>query len=416
MRQGGLDESPACQFKERPSVTIDIKEDERDYLRKGTSAPWYTGWDLTDLQRDRFRQISQTARKAKVKALAGECDLPKHPVPTAKLDPLALMPQLAPNFFRAVSLFSGGGGLDIGFERAGFHHTASYDILDDTGEVLRTARPHWKVFSGADGDVTRVDWTPYRGSVEVVHGGPPCQPFSHAGRQMGAADARDMVPELVRAVLAIRPNAFICENVAGLASKKFESYLRKTIFKPLAGKYHIAQFELNASDFGVPQRRRRIFFVGFADKRAAAAFRAPIATHSFSQASNLQRTFGAREALGLPNIGYDDLAPTIRSGFTGPRHTTSVVNSSTAAKHWAALKIWPNGVAKDQEAAALFHAKNGDFRLSVPDCLVLQGFPKDWPVSGAVYRTLGLIGNSVAPPMGYAVAKAVAAAIMPDGR
>jgi DNA (cytosine-5)-methyltransferase 1 len=392
-------------------MTTDTKEDERAYLRRGTDAPWYSGWDLTELERDRFRQISLTARLAKAKALSGECDQPRHLIPTPKLDPLTLMPQQLAHSLSALSLFSGGGGLDIAFERAGFDHAASYDILEDTGAVLGAARPDWMVFSGPRGDVTSVNWARYRGSVDVIHGGPPCQPFSHAGRQLGAEDARDMVPQLVRAVVAVRPKAFVCENVAGLASKKFESYLQRTIFDPLQGRYHVRKFTLDAADFGVPQRRRRIFFVGFSNSQAATAFRVPTATHAFNGPSNLQRTFGAREALGLTDIGYDDLAPTLRSGFTGPRHTTSVVNSSTAARHWAALKIWPNGVAKDREAAAIFHAKNGDFRLSVADCLVLQGFPGDWPLSGAVYRSLGLIGNSVAPPMGFAVAKAVAAAI-----
>lgn len=392
-------------------MTTDTEDDARAYLRRGTDAPWYSGWKLTDLERERFRQISQSSRQAKVKALAGECDQPKHPIPTPRLDPLELMPQQEANGLSSLSLFSGGGGLDIGFERAGFEHVASYDILDDTGEVLGEARPDWKVFSGRAGDVTAVKWSQYKGKVDVIQGGPPCQPFSHAGRQMGAADARDMVPELVRAVLAVRPKAFVCENVSGLAAKKFEAYLEQTIFKPLAGKYHVTKFTLDAADFGVPQRRKRIFFVGFADKKAAAAFQKPLATHAFRGPDTLQRTMGAREALGLPDIGVDDLAPTLRSGFTGPRHTTSVVNSSTAAGHWAALKIWPNGVAKDREAASIFHAKNGDFRLSVADCLVLQGFPAGWPLPNAVYRALGLVGNSVAPPMGFAVAKAVAAAI-----
>jgi DNA (cytosine-5)-methyltransferase 1 len=392
-------------------MTANARSKDRLYTKTGTEAPWYSGWQLTEVERDRFRQISLSSSLAKARALSGECDLPKHDIPTPKLDPMELMPQEALHSLSALSLFSGGGGLDIGFERAGFDHVASYDILEDTGEVLGLARPNWTVLSGAEGDVTAVDWAKYRGAVDVVHGGPPCQPFSHAGRQMGAADARDMVPQLVRAVQAIRPKAFVCENVAGLASKKFEAYVRETIFAPLAGKYQVAKFTLDAADFGVPQRRRRIFFVGFAEQRAAQEFRPPEPTHAINGPDSVRRTFGAREALGLSDIGYDDLAPTMRSGFTGPRHTTSIVNSATSARHWAALKIWPNGVAKNRQAAALFPAKNGDFRLSVADCLVLQGFPGDWPTGGAVYRALGLIGNSVAPPMGYAVAKAMQEAL-----
>ncbi len=390
-------------------MTFEVDEDERLYLRRGVNAPWYAPRDLTDAERARFRTISAASRAAKAKAVAGECDLPKHPIPTPRLDPLDLMTQLPLNKLSALSLFSGGGGLDIGFERAGYGHVASYDILTHSGEVLSSARPEWSVFSGDQGDVTSVKWDQYRGKVDVLHGGPPCQPFSHAGRQKGAGDARDMVPELVRAVRAVKPKAFVLENVAGLNAKKFEAYVDATIFQPLASEYWIKKFILQAADFGVPQRRKRIFFVGFAKKKWADAFIPPKPTHSLVETDGLALTLGARAALGLPDIGVDDIAPTIRSGFTGPRHTTSVVNSATAARHWAELKIWPNGVAKDRAAAAVFPAKNGDYRMSVADCMILQGFPETWPIStGAVYRSLGLIGNSVAPPMGYAVATSVA--------
>ena len=70
---------------------------------------------------------------------------------------------------------------------------------------------------------------------------------------------------------------------------------------------------------------------------------------------------GVRQALGLPNIGYDALSPTIRSGLTGPRHTTSILSSSSAKKQWEQLEIWPNGVAKNRLNAHKFVAKNRHF-------------------------------------------------------
>ena len=76
------------------------------------------------------------------------------------------------------------------------------------------------------------------------------------------------------------------------------------------------------------------------------------------------------------------------------------------------LGIWPNGVAADRNAAAAFIARNGAFRLSIADCMVLQGFPADWPFKLPVYKALGLIGNSVSPPMGYAVACSVAETLL----
>jgi DNA (cytosine-5)-methyltransferase 1 len=121
---------------------------------------------------------------------------------------------------------------------------------------------------------------------------------------------------------------------------------------------------------------------------------------------------GIREALGLPEVGVDGLAPTLRSGFTGPRNSTSVLNSVASQRMWAELRIWPNGVAPSREEASLFVAKDHHFRMAVQDCALMQGFPSDWIFAGSVYKALGQIGNSVAPPVAYPVAKAVASALL----
>lgn len=386
------------------------------HAARGTETEWYKGWSLTAEQRERFRVISVEAKQAKARALSGECELPKHPVPVPRLSPIDLMPLAPDNGLRALSLFAGCGGLDLGFDRAGYRHIASYDILEETGKVLRAARPAWTVHCGEDGDVRRVDWKQYQGKVDVLHGGPPCQPFSTAGGRKGAADVRDMVPEFVRAVLSVKPRAFVMENVSGLKSRRFVDYLNEVLYAPLGKHYEVHTFKLSAEDFGVPQKRQRVFFVGFAKNSDSSRFSKPLPTHQWLGDTNLPKTMGVREALGLPEIGTDALSPTIRSGWTGPRHTTSVVNSATSMKVWNQVAVWPHGVAPTREAASGYIAKNNHFRLSVPDCMILQGFPEDWPIKPPVYKALGLIGNSVAPPMAYAVAKAVATALgQPSG-
>ena len=313
--------------------------------------------------------------------------------------------------------------MDIGFERAGYDHVASYEHLSKITDILAANRPDWTIFGGEAGDVRTIDWTDYRGNVDVIHGGPPCQPFSLAGRQNGQDDLRDMIPEFIRAVLEAQPQAFVMENVAALAGKKFESYLNEQVYNALQGKYHIHFFDLEAPRFGVPQTRRRVFFVGFRDHARHQLFQKPSPTHSVKHfegkpnpslltlTDNLPRCMGAREALGLPNTGFDDLAPTMRSGLTGPRQTTSVLSSSAAQKKWAKLEIWPNGVGRNREKAQAFPAKNGHYRLSIADCAILQGFPEHWNFGKAVYLAIGQIGNSVAPPVAYQVALAVAQAL-----
>lgn len=378
--------------------------------------PHHQPRDLSAQQREAFRQSAIVSRRAKAAALAGEGPEPLHEVNVPVLVPLELMPQQPPSGLRSLSMFSGGGGLDLGFALAGLAHVASYELLQDAANTLQKADPDWQVFGGQqDGDVNGVDWRVWRDEVDVLHGGPPCQPFSVAGRQRGQLDPRDGWPTFVRAVRAVRPRAFVAENVPALASRKFASYVDQVITGPLAQDYTVTRLLLHSEDFGVPQTRRRAVWVGFSRRRDAARWVPPAPTHAWTPPGEpppgLPRTLGVREALGLPDIGFDCLCPTIRSTLTGPRHTTSILNSTAAQRVFARLQVWPNGVAPTREQARAFVAANGHFRLAVPDVALLQGFPQDWPFQGATYMQLGQIGNAVPPPMAYAVASSVAAAL-----
>jgi DNA (cytosine-5)-methyltransferase 1 len=387
----------------------------------GTDAPWYRGRELSDEQRAAFREVSNRSREAKRRALLGEHGQPLHAINVPVLDPSRLMPQAPDVGVSALSLFSGGGGLDLGFARAGYGHVASYDTLEAAGKTLLLNRPDWVVRAGDAGNVRAVDWRPFRGEVDIVHGGPPCQPFSAAGRQRGHEDERNLLPEFVRTVQETRPVAFVAENVAALAGPKFAPYLREAFIGPLERSYHVQMVRLSAHEFGVPQVRHRVFFVGFRTKKAAARFQRPVPTHRADHllrgpAAQLTRIDaarcdGVRSALGLADIGVDALAPTLRSSLTGPRHTTSILSSASAQRVWESIGVWPNGVAADRAAAQAFPSPNGHFRLSVQDCAVLQGFPSTWRFHGPVYMSLGQIGNSVAPPVAFQIATAVAKAL-----
>ena len=370
-------------------------------------------YDISEAKRDWYRKISVRSRQRKKAAINGELEHDLNRINAPILKPEKLMPQQKPHGLRALSLFAGGGGLDLSFERAGFEHIASFDVMEICGATLRRNRPQWRVLCGSSGDVTKADWSAYNGRVDLIHGGPPCQPFSIAGKQNGNKDDRDMWPAFIRAVLTLLPEAFVAENVPGLLSPKFRQYVDKVILAPLTPHYHIATFKAVASDFGVPQMRKRVIFVGFRSPHAASCYDIPEPTH-FPQDSLFyfdQYTMGARVALGLENIGFDCFAPTLRSGFTGPRKSTSVLNSKASQKVWEELRIWPNGVQKSREDAIRFPPENGHFRLSVQDCALLQGFPDDWVFQGATYQMLGQIGNSVCPPVGYAIAKSVSKAL-----
>lgn len=370
-------------------------------------------YDISQDRRDWYRKISARSRQRKKAAINGELQYDLNGINEPSLKPKKLMPRQKPHGLRALSLFSGGGGLDLGFERAGFEHIASFDIMEICGTTLRQNRPQWQVLCGSNGDVTKADWSAYRGRVDLVHGGPPCQPFSIAGKQNGNKDDRDMWPAFIHALLTLLPEVFVAENVPGLLGPKFRQYVNEVILAPLTPHYHIITFKVVASDFGVPQIRKRVIFVGFRSPKVANFYNIPEPTHL--SMDNLfhsgNHTMGARAALGLENIGFDCFAPTLRSGFTGPRKSTSILNSKASQTVWEELQIWPNGVQKSREEAIRFPPENGHFRLSVQDCALLQGFPNDWVFHGATYQILGQIGNSVCPPVGYAIAKSVSEAL-----
>ena len=207
--------------------------DDKEHTKTGTEAVWYDGWDIDEKKRERYSKLSKNSYQAKLKAVTENKIGHYQTINQPRLNPNELMPKLKPNGLRTLSLFSGGGGLDLGFDVAGFSHVASYEILDFAAKTIQLNRPKWNVFTGAEGDVTNIDWRIYKGKVDVIHGGPPCQPFSTAGKQRGKNDVRDMIPEFVRCVQEIEPLAFVAENVPGLTSKKFKLYLQETLFQPL---------------------------------------------------------------------------------------------------------------------------------------------------------------------------------------
>lgn len=196
---------------------------------------------------------------------------------------------------RSVELFAGAGGLAMGMARAGFRHAAVLEWDHDSCETFRKNQQilahdmvKWPLF---EGDARDFDYRAIEGGVMVVSGGPPCQPFSLGGKHRGHLDKRDMFQEAVRAVRELQPKAFIFENVKGLLRESFTSYFeyihlyltypelvrRQTesweIHRERLERYHTSRGTrpiynivyrlLNAADYGVPQRRERVFLVGF---------------------------------------------------------------------------------------------------------------------------------------------------------
>ena len=164
------------------------------------------------------------------------------------------------------------GGLSLGLHLAGWQVCASIEIEANAVETHKLNLPDVNVLNE---DVCDLDFRQFQ-DVDLVAGGPPCQPFSVAGKQLAKSDDRDMVPQFIRAVDEIRPRAFLMENVPGLLTEKHKQYKTWVIDKFHSLGYTVHLSVLDAAYYGVPQHRKRVFFVGFRD---SDPFRFPVPTH-----------------------------------------------------------------------------------------------------------------------------------------
>ncbi len=190
---------------------------------------------------------------------------PKRVVPHTK-------PDSTSTFVSGIDLFSGAGGLTLGFKEAGIKTVRAVEIDPYRVETFAKHTPDAEII---DADITRVNLRKYRNTVDVLYGGPPCQPFSSGGLRNGQADSRDMMPHFIDAVRTIRPEAFFMENVPGLTAGDRRAYFVAILNELRVLGYHVTWKVLNAADYGVPQNRRRLFVVGMRERM----FRFPKETH-----------------------------------------------------------------------------------------------------------------------------------------
>lgn len=159
-----------------------------------------------------------------------------------------------------IELFAGAGGLALGLEEAGIDGVCFVEFDHAACETLRTNRPGWNVI---EGDIHDVDFTEYRGEIDLVTGGAPCQAFSYAGKKLGFGDIRGtLFAEFARCVRETNPKMFLFENVRGLLSlDSGRTYATiKHEFEELG--YSVQHQILNACYYGVGQKRERIIVIG----------------------------------------------------------------------------------------------------------------------------------------------------------
>lgn len=344
---------------------------------------------------------------------------------------------------RVISLFSGAGGLDYGFEAAGFQTAAAVEFDHDCCETLRTSRPKWNVVERNIFDVSTAEMLERAsckpGEVDLVVGGPPCQPFSKAGYwSRGDAlrldDPRaDTLSAYVRVVEEALPHAFLLENVEGLAYSGKDEGLRllltriADINKRTKSQYRPVFQVVSAAVFGVPQLRERVILIAARD---GTIFRFPTPTHGDPDEEGLLPGFArapyrtAWDAIGdvVPDPGDDlemrgkwaELLPSIPEGSNYLHHTkrgAGLPLFGWRRRYWSFLlklaKNRPSWTIQAQPGPAIgpFHWQSR--RLSVRELSRLQTFPDDVRFAGGRTSIQKQIGNAVPSLMAEVLGRAI---------
>ena len=375
---------------------------------------------------------------------------------------------------RSVELFAGGGGLALGTHLAGFTAEVVAEWNNWCCDTLRenkvAGHPLVQGIDVREGDVRSVDWDAIASGVDLVSGGPPCQPFSGGGKGRAADDARDMFPATADVIRRLQPRAFIIENVRGLTRSAFSDYysyiqlrLAHPELAPREGEAwsdHLARLQaehtsvrsdlqyrvvptlVNAANYGVPQQRWRVFFVGFrSDVDAEWSF--PAATHSAealrlvqdekgeywdrhkvkesdrliakplgAQARELVEESGLKPWRTVRDAISDLPAPTLKGSTTFlnhvlqpgaksyPGHTGSYIDAPAKA-----LKAGVHGVPGGEN---MLREPDGSVRyFTVREAARLQTFPDRYRLHGPWGEAMRQLGNAVPVLLAQTVAASV---------
>ena len=321
----------------------------------------------------------------------------------------------------SMDLFCGAGGLSIGLERAGFRSVLGVDVSRDACATYRGAIPHAAVMQRS---ISEIDFRQWRG-VDLVAGGPPCQPFSNGGKRLASDDARDMLPEFVRAIDEARPRAFIMENVAGLLAPRNRAYLDRTLGRIHSDYTILAPRLVNAADYGVPQKRLRVMVVGLL--RGVLDF--PEATHGVGGHVPARFVLCPERARGTPNLSKVVYArtPDLRvSPYAGQlfngggraidldRPAPTILASAGGNKTHFIDQLGlvpPYHKHLRQGGSPRSGHLDGARRLTVLESALLQTFPAEMKFEGSRSSQYLQIGNAVPPRLAEVVGASLAAAL-----
>lgn len=298
---------------------------------------------------------------------------------------------------KVVSLFSGAGGLDLGFKMAGHEIIWANDLYVDAVETYKHNLGNHIVCE----DITLVDESTVP-DCDIVIGGFPCQGFSVANTKRHEDDERnELYKQLIRIIDAKKPKFFLAENVKGLTNLAKGKVFRM-ILKDFSDLGYVVKYKvLNAADYGVPQTRQRVIIVGVRND-IGFEYNFPMPTHSKDGEDGLRKWISVAQAMepipdpdlpnSMPNHEYSKYKLQF-NGYIGHRPLDPEKPAPTVTAR-----------GDNKGGVVILPHPNAQRRMSCRELAAVQSFPLDYVFSGnrsSIYRQ---IGNAVPPLLGYAVA------------
>lgn len=349
---------------------------------------------------------------------------------------------------RVASLFTGAGGLDIGFSTLPeFEVIFHLDVMDVAVQTLKTNAKADADYVEEDSIIRHKDVTEYDGEdldkadVDLIVGGPPCQPFSAAARRAGGiegteSDEGSLFQAYVKLLRKWQPKAFLFENVHGITSDEEDWQMIVNAFEDEAGDpgYHPKARTLDAADYGVPQHRERTFIVGIR-KDFEEEFQFPFPTHGPDSPFDRDQVTAGEALDGIDSEGanddptyevtskhaylLDDIPPGLNYSFyTGKLgHPEPIFGWRSRFSDYL-YKTDPEQPvrtlkARPGAASGPFHWENR--KLTGEELKALQTFPEDYILEGSYGNVVKQIGNSVPPRIAEVLAKAISEQLFDAG-
>ena len=325
-----------------------------------------------------------------------------------------------------ISLFSGCGGLDLGFERAGFNIPVANEYDTTIFDTSKLNHPKTHLIEGDIRQVTKEDILKhFSGNVDGIIGGPPCQSWSEAGALRGIEDARgQLFFEYIRVLKDFKPKFFLAENVSGMLANRHSEAVKSILSLFDDAGYNVSLTLVNAKDYGVAEERKRVFYIGFR-KDLAINFRFPRGS-----------TYEDGKKLTLRNVIWDLQDSAVPAGdknyhnpkainnneyFTGS--FSSIFMSRNRVKSWdeqgftvqasgRQCQLHPSApkmikVGKDE--CRFVEGKEHLYRrMTIREIARIQGFPDNFQfIYNETNNAYKMIGNAVPVNLAYEIAVAV---------